>query len=335
MTERGDRLLMRRKWLMILFGVVLLALAGCSSDQLSDEEAESLLNEISLMALENGNIKEIEKKIDENIDKLKKEQASDAVNALLYAIHMKIPDFSSKMSGMQDAIYKYEDKGIDFNDPASFSQIEDATLKAFLQELHDNYFLVHEEAGVYLANPNVSYVLNKYRSYMNEDLLAWTEFVSNEYEESVFDEDKQQFKLDLLVKRIIELEDNIKRFSDSNFLSGFENAKNYYYQVYFGVNHEFFVDGDQKVLDEVIQHYKQTIEQYPDSQLSKDLKLYVEKLESEGNKMTDDIYAFLADLTKAETIASVEPTQNDIQSKSQIDSSLKEAIKEAIRENAQ
>lgn len=305
---------------LILFTLLL----GCNKP-FTEDQALMFVDEVSLMALEDGDIGELEKKIDEGIDRLNQDQASEVVNALLYAMHQKMPDFNSKMSGLQQIMMDYEN--VDFNDLKTIEQIKDSTLRALLQEIKENHFKIKKEAGIYMAIPDVEYVLKKYQTYMKDDLKAWSEFINQEYHQTIFDEDEQQFKLDLVLDRILALEKHIADFSDSNFVSGFKNAKSYYYQIYFGMNHEYFVDENQVMLNEILDHYRKTIQDYPESQLAKDLTAYLEKLESEGNKLTDDIYAFLADLTKIET-----PNVDGQDAVNEFNS-VKDAIKEAIEKN--
>lgn len=303
-------------------------LVGCSTNKpFTEDQATAFVDEISQMALEDGDIGALEKKIDEGIERLEKERASDVVNALLYAMHQKTSNFNTKMSGLQQIMMDYEQKNIDFNDSKAIEQIEDSTLKAFLQEMQKNHFKIKKEAGLYIANPDMEYVLNKYKTYMKDDLRTWAEFLNKEYQQSMFDEEKQQFDLDLVANRILELEKYIAQFPNSDFASGFKNSKAYYYQIYLGMNHEYMVDANKVMLNEVLDHYKKIIQEHPESQLAKDLTAYIEKLKAEGNKLTDNVYAFLADLTQIET------TEKDSQAVNNETNSIKEAIKEAIKEN--
>src|SRR5690606_15266598 len=86
----------------------------------------------------------------------------------------------------------------------------------------------------------------------------------------------------------------------SYYVDGMNNSKNYYYQVYFGTNNEFLIDENKVILAEVLEHYQKVVKENPDTQLAKDVQAFLDKLKETENKVTDDVYVFLLDLTKAD-----------------------------------
>lgn len=328
----------------LLMGLVLstsLLFAGCSNDKpFTEEQQEAYMNEYMDLVVKPTEPQELMKKLDESIKRLDQEQASHAIDGLLYAMFQFIPDMNTKLQGLQSSLMKYDGK-VDFNKKEEVAEkVDDGTLKAFLDEVHSRLFVMAKENGQYIIHPNMNLIVEKYESYMTDDLKAMVMFSKSEYDKPMFDEEKQMFDLDLVVERILTLEKNIKKHEGSYYADGMNNSKNYYYQVYFGTNNEFLIDEKSVVLDEVMKSYQKVVKEHPDTQLAKDVQAFLAKLKETKNKVTDDVYVFLLDLTKAEvpTVtdegkATTEETGSAVQD--QANDQIKDAIQEAIKENAE
>jgi len=317
-----------------------LLFAGCSNDKpFSEEQQETYMNEYMDLVVKPTEPKELMKKLDESIKKLDQEQASHAIDGLLYAMFQFMPDMSTKLQGLQSTLMKYEGE-VDFNNEAEVKEkIDDATLKAFLEEVHSRYFRLAKENGQYVLHPNMDLIVDKFEPYMSEDLKAMVMFSKSEYDKAFFDEETQSFDLDLVVERILTLEENLKKHEGSYYVDGMSNSKNYYYQVYFGTNNEFLIDENSVVLKEVLEHYQKVVKEHADTQLAKDVQAFLDKLKETNNKVTDDVYVFLLDLTKADVPTVTEEGEVVTEeagstAQDQANDQIKDAIQEAIKENS-
>lgn len=310
---------------MILTVVLTLVIAGCSTGgggKFTEAQEETYLNEYYTMATKPSLPKVVMADLDKNIERMSLEGASNAVDALIFAMYEEAPNMSEKMNGLQESMIKYAKDGVDFNDSASYSKIEDATLKAFLGEAENQNFKIIEESGGYTIVPDMDVLLTKYTSYMSDALKTMVEFSKVEYEKPFFNVEEQKFDLDLVVERILMMEEGAKKYPDSGYVKAFNESKAYYYEIYFGANSEYLVDTSKKVLPDVLEHYKKTIEAHKDTQLATDLTAFLNKLKETDNKITDDVIVFVSGLTKYEAEVSSEET-----------SGVSDAVQDAIKQN--
>jgi hypothetical protein len=319
----------------VLLGAFCLAisfsLVGCGSQPFTKDQEKVFMEEYMTLATTPSEPDVLEKKMKGNLDRLSKEEASNAIDGMLYAMYQKLPALGKKADGMQESITKEKENNIDINNPESTKKINDQTLKAFVGEvLNDHYYFV-EENGRYVVQPNMTYMLEKYEKYMTDSLKATVIFSREEFDVPFYNADTTKFDLDKVVNRIVLLEDNLKKYGDSYYKESFLKSKEYYYQIYFGMNNDLLVDSKKVFLPEVMDHYKKTEKEYPDTQLSKDLIRFLAKLKGTKNVLTDDLQVFLTEMTNVETIDVAEEVVSPTNKKSKQE--VKEAIQDAIKEN--
>lgn len=325
---------MLKKSLILIAGVVLLlSLVGCKSNTnsvspFSKDEQESFMQSYMGLVTKPSEPEVLEEKMKGNIERLSKDEASNVVDGLLYAMYQKYTTINQKADGLQDTMKKYTDQGIDLGKAENLKSINDETLKAFLGEVQKNHYFIVKDNDKYVAQPDMAYMLQKYEQYMSDALKAMVLFSKEEYESGFFDEKTQKFDLDKITKRILMLEDNLNKYAGSYYEEPFKNSKAYYYQIYFGVNNDFLMDSKKVVLKDVLDHYEKTIAANPNSQLAKDLKAYMEQLKKSNNEVTANVLAYLADLTKVE-----ESVTNQSSGSIGTDQQVKDAIKDALKEN--
>lgn len=313
--------------------VVILILVGIQISKPSpfSKQAEAdYIKQYMDIALKPAEPQELIDNLKGNIDRLNKQDASNTVDALLFSMHQFAPDMDTKVKSLQTVFLKYEAKNINFNDVNDIDKIDDDMLKAFLVQMNKRHFLTEKFDGEYFVKPDIQFVLDKYEKYMTEDLKALTVFSIKESMEQFFDKKKNMFNLDLVVERIITVENNIKKFPNSYYQPSMKDSKNYYLQVYLGTNSEFLVDANKRVLPDVLAHYKATIAKYPDSQLAKDLKDFTAKLNKSDNIVTANIAVYLLDITGTKT---TDTKQEDTKVNAETNSDVKDAVKEAIEKN--
>lgn len=325
---------MLKKSLILMVGVaLLLSLVGCKSNSttptpFSKDEQDSFLQSYMSLVTKPSEPYVLEEKMNGNIERLSKEEASNAVDGLLYAMYQKYTTINQKAEGLQDVMKKYTDQGIDLGKSENLKSIDDDTLKAFLGEVQKAHYFIAKDNEKFVAQPDMGYMLQKYEPYMSDALKAMVLFSKEEYESGFFNEKAQKFDLDKITKRILMLEDDLTKYAGSYYEEPFKNSLTYYYQIYFGVNTDFLMDSKKFVLKEVLDQYEKTISANPNSQLAKDLKSYMEQLKKSNNEVTANVLAFLADLTKVEESAT---SKSSGTAQSSTDQAIKDAIKDALK----
>ncbi|WPS85524.1 hypothetical protein SMD22_00255 (plasmid) [Brevibacillus halotolerans] len=300
------------------------SMVACGNQSFTKEQEKIFMEEYMAMATIPSEPDVLEKKMKGNLERLSKEEASNAIDGMLYAMYQKLPSLNKMTEGMKDVIAEQKKKNIDINNPKDINKIDNATLKTFANEVLDKHFVFIKDNGSYLVQPNMEYVLEKYELHMTDALKAMVTFSKEEYESPFYDDKNQKFDLDKVAKRIIILEDNLKKYAKTYYNESFLKSKEYYYQIYFGMNNELLVDSKKVALKETMEHYQKTIKEHPDSHLSKDISIFLEKLESTNNTMTDDIKVFLTELTRVQTIDVNK--DNSSNTKEQAENNVKETI---------
>lgn len=320
---------LKLKWksgLLLLVGVMLLmALTACSQGKFSEAEEKEFLDDYIDKAMEPIEPTELKALLDDNIEKLSQDGATDAVDGLLYNIYQKMSELNKNAQGFQMKFYNYEEEGVDFNNPEHLSNIEDTVLRTLIEEVQKNFLQIKKENDIYTILPNIDFVLEAYEEYIRDDLKAMIEFSKDEYERTILKENNE-FDLDLIAERILLLENNINKFKDSSYTSSFKDAKSYYYQVYFGVIHDYFKNSDNSLVEEVVSHYEKTAKEHGDTQFGKDTQSVLDKLKESNNVLTENVLAYLLELTEYETM--------DFSSEEGADQEVLDAINEAIEKNS-
>lgn len=314
------------------------AMTGCATDtkkeekqsKFSKEEESAFVKSFAEKVMKPESPSVILGEVEKNIDRVSKQEASNMIDGLLYVMHQMNPEMNAKIQGLQVAFKQLEDQKIDYNDPKSLDKVKDETAKAYLKEAQSKKFIVEKVGQDFLARPDVKFVINKYGSYMNDDLKAMSQFSLEENEKPFFNKETNSFDMDIVVSRILKVEKNKKKFPESFYQPAMENSKSYYYQVYFGTNNSFLVDKNKKVLPAILNHYKETVKKYPESQLAKDTKTVLDKLKTTNNTVTDDLYVYLLDLTNTKT-QEVKEQASSTQEKAT--EKVNEALQKAIKDN--
>jgi hypothetical protein len=300
------------------------------SSTFSKSEESSYMTAYMSLVQKGGSPVEVEKKLNEGVSHLTVNIVSDAVDGLFYAIFQKLPELNTKAQGMQELLTKYVDQKIDFSKPEEVSKIDDPTLRAFIGEVNMNHGMIAVEDEHYVVNPNMQKLMAEYGKYMSKSMMAMATFYEKEYAMAIFNAKTQTFNLDEIVNRILILEEDSKAYPNTSYTDWFAASKSYYYKIYFAKDNKVLLDSENNLILDLRNHYQATIKDHPDSQLAKDLNGYIMKLKKTNYKMTDDITAYLVDLTKAP-----ESTQGNLTTNQQAQNNVgaKDPIQEALKAN--
>lgn len=301
---------MIRYIIVAIVAILIFVVYNLSSDTaFTPEEEEAYMKDYSDLVMLPSSPEVLIKEIDNNVHRMSKQGASDMIDGLIYSFYNAVPEMESKVEMLQ-LDFKEEDKeGMDFNNPNSVNKVKDETLKGFLKEMYKNHFFIEEHNGSYYIYPDIQYVLDTYGKYMTDDLRDASQFVIRLTRNELFDRATSMLNFDLIAEKIIEGERVVEKHPDSFYIPNVEYTKDMYYKMYFGIENDYIVDNNNKVLDEVIEQYKKTIDKYPESHLAKDLIEFINKLSETNNEITDDIEVWLYELIEREMIEITNETE--------------------------
>ncbi len=280
-----------------LITATVLSMFYFSNRKFSQAEEEEFFKEYSVL-IETNTPAETEVLVKNNIKRLSLAGATNAVSGYVYSI-LKYTDTANTVTETLQNEFKKEDKGWDFNKPNTINSIKNNMLKGFLAEIQTQRFIVEEYEGYYFVKPDFQYVVDKYGDYISDDLRDAIKYIVREDKNKMFNKTTSLFNFDLIVDKIIEGEDFVKKYPQSYYIAQVMSEKMMYYRMYFGADTSYGVyltDNNFNLLEDVENSYRQTIEKYPDSQLAKDLEQYLYKLSETNNVVTDDVRLWLLDI---------------------------------------
>lgn len=329
---------MKKTW-TALAGIALSTalLFGCSQEgeidknvSLSQTEQEVFVGTfIDKANQENAEPSELAKELNKNIAGLEQKNASDSVDALLYSIYQHGKTMNQLGLGFNEQFAKYESEGIDLNNKEDIEKIDNTVVKEFIEQAQNRFLVIEKENEKYTLVADFATILSLYEPYMADDLKAMVKFSKDEFEVKVYDEKNQKMNFDVVAERIVLMEELVEKHPNSYYTGWFKTAKDMYYQLYFGMNGNSITNKDQTLLPEVETHFNNMLEKHKGTEFAKNISLFFDEYKKNGNKVNDNVYVFLLDMTNKEhETVSEQATESTSES-----NQVKDAIKEAIEEN--
>lgn len=282
-----------------------LALVGCNDSTMTEEEMVDFQEKIDEMVENQATTEELVEYIGENIGKIEDLDVSTfALDSLLYTMQVDINGFYDDLDRYRDEISEsFADIDEGRISSEAISQIENETLKNVLQGIHEDYFILENLGGDLLIVPNVEFIMSEYGDYMNEAFKSMVEFTIEEENNRFFDVKTDTLDLDLIVNRIMELENLIDEHSDSIYANSMKSSRYFYLQSYLGVNNDFVKDvnedGDDIFSPDLINHFRSTLKENEgsESQFIKELQELLDVLEEENGIISSKVEAKILDIT--------------------------------------
>lgn len=229
----------------------------------------------------------LQDEVNKNINKLDKENASKVINTYifdLYQLNSQYITVLNDIKPMMDSIS--QEKKIDLTKKENVNKLNNGIVKGFLQELENSHLVLKSDAGNYYISVNMQYILDTYSKNLSTDLIDFIKFRIDEDKTQIFNSDTQTFNLDEVAKRITEIEKSEKKYEKSTYLPQWKSTKQYYYNIMFQVNHQFFVNKDGKMKDEIMNDYAKYIKDYSGTELSKNLSKIYDILKADNNSIS-------------------------------------------------
>lgn len=279
---------------LILAGTCTSLLVGCTgtTGSLTDEQKAEIKTSILEFSAEGkDNLGELDKLISDNIVHFNQEEKDEIIDTYVLNMFAFVDDLNTKLYTLgyelEDVVKEYE---IDVLKPSTFKKIPDihATVRGFLEEISAEGFALESEGenSNYYISINIQEVLDKYSKHMSASLKNYLELNAYEMKSKDFvNKEKSTIDMDEVVNRILKIEKGLEldKKQDYAFADKWTASLEYYYSVFFGLSHDYFISSEY-MKDDIIAKYKEVAEKNKDTQLAKDIEQVLTILSENGNR---------------------------------------------------
>lgn len=279
---------------LLMVGVIT-TLVGCSEkgQELTEKEKTEVMNSIMEFSREEKeDLNELDKLISENIELFNQTEKDEIINTYLMNMYSFSDDLGNKLYTigyeLDDVVKNYE---VDVINPSTYAKIpnEHATVKGFLTEVNEEGFALKrdDENSPFYIDINLQKVLDKYGDYMSKSLREYVEFNVYEMNEPEFiDIEKEEINIDEVVNRILKIEKGMETDKAQNyeFIDKWTSSLEYYYDVLFGLSHEYFVSSEF-IKEDILKKYEEIVKENQGTKLAKDTEKVIEILKGNDKKV--------------------------------------------------
>lgn len=276
---------------------------GCSNnDFLSDDEILKVDSYITSMASkESVDIYELQNKISESIPKIKnKDDASSIINKYIYILYNEAANYLPYFDIIgKDIVDIKNELNIEKIDVSMYKEVstKSKVVGAILEEMYNKDLMVVDESNSFFTEVNMEKILDKYREYLNTDIIEFLEFRASENAVPVFNVNSDEYDLDVLLERAALSVEKIADKQNSEQLGNWQSTAAYYYEIILADKTNQFLEEDNKISDEYIKALKTKIDKYKDRQIYTDVTRYIELLENNNYDINaDDVASYRATL---------------------------------------
>lgn len=285
---------MRRKSLIYLIAISALSLiiVGCNKGEYIEKRDDiEVVEEFEDMVFEDKeNIYDIKKYVKENIPRLNNlEISSSMINTYIYSLYEKLETYINIVSTLQEDFIDIEEElGIDVLDDVNQSSIPDnyKIVKAVLNELEDNYFILVKENNAYVIDVDIEKIYREYSKYMNKDTSNYLKFRISEKKKDIYDINSDTYNIQLLLDTANNICKNIENLEGDSQKENWVQTLMYYLNVITSKSQNTFLDNNNKILIEKYNEIKKEQSKYKNTEFGKFLDDYL-KLLSENDYKTD------------------------------------------------
>lgn len=261
---------------ILVFNLMLLLLfTGCSVQQ---SDLESIIKEYHLSETYFTNLD------GKNPDQL--------VTGLLEIQKKQLTEYRNKLLSpeINTALNNYE-----YKDLINFQNIKDEKIRNLLGEIFASGYQLVPSEGMYNLEVDYNRIFKDFSKYTSPQISDYLKIMATEYSKHLAGDAALLINLDELEKRIIETEEYLNQYPASPKIEEIKQLHSTYLVAYLlGLdNTPAFNYSDNRLKAEFLQNYEQVISQSKESQLAILLKEYLELLEKNNYKKTEQIIQFI------------------------------------------
>lgn len=251
--------------------------------EVSEEEQTKIIAEIGNKSLNTGNVLELEKYIDENIEKLNKDNSSLAIVYFYYCALSNTENSRKLLTSYEDEFMEILQTGVQINSKEFEESIKTDLGKEVYKEIKNNCNKMVYVGQYITIDVNNDYIIDKYGKYIKEDLKDNMKYLSGVYFKYP-NSDKEV--IPSTAETIYNIEEMIKRNPGSAFIVNWAGSLNELKKYYFLITVTNLLDENKKIKDVYYEGYKKAQETYKDSEIGKETTEFLKKLED--NKLIVD-----------------------------------------------
>lgn len=288
----------------IILVITLVSLIGCIDTDTQDrtgnnsdkedieEREEKIITQLRELNETDADLSKITEFIDENIHKVSKEKASSMISILDEAHNNHSQSFEEKFfhSDIQKAFIDAFNSGTGLEE---LGDIDDEKLNELLAETKNKGYKIETAEGLFF--PIIDYKLyKKYNYYVTKDMGTYIDIMSVESAEIPAKDAALVISWDELIARAVRQEDFITKYPNSVKVDKVKKLfSNYVNYIFYGLdNTPLFSYENNSINDNAKKDYLENIKSESDSKLIETIADFIDVLEQNNYKLTEDVYNF-------------------------------------------
>lgn len=296
---------MRKKSLIYLCTISALSLGavGCNKSEYVEKKDDiEVVKEFEDMVFEDKeNIYDIKKYMEENISDLNDlEISSSMINTYIYSLYEKLETYMNVVSSLQEEFINIEEElGADALNSSNKSSIPDSykIVKAVLNELEDNYFILVKENNAYVIDVDIEKIYREYSKYINKDTSNYLKFRISEKKKDIYDVNADAYNIQLLLDTANNICESIENLDGDSQKENWVQTLMYYLSIITSKSQSTWLDSNNKILIEKYNEIKKEQSKYKDTRFGEFLDKYLKLLSENHYKIdSDNVTSFLSDI---------------------------------------
>lgn len=301
---------------IIAIGLISLSLFGCANNSTvtspSDKERTEMINTGQTVSLEHSLLSDKSKQTQEELTK--------NIGYLLTSMENSGKKITKLLVACKADLEKISHDITDYTSDKFINSCPTNTTKGIFKDAKENHLIIHRDAQGFYVTPDYSYILNTYGSSLSEEFKDIVSFQNEATNDTIFDAKTQTLNFETIAKRVKTCEENLAKYkSNGDTYLKWLDFEYFYYSTILNPSDDIFFDGKtQTYKDSVLKQYEDVIAADPDSQLSKDIKGYLDIVKKNGNKTSKDSDDYLNKVNEKFLKVSTTPIMGANDSKSSV-----------------
>lgn len=256
--------------------------------------------------LENDKVPEAIKLLDLNIEKLDKEKATEAVEALLYFLDVGLLEGSKNYFDL--IVYGNKHKVEETDIDSFFKSTDDSEIKSLYENLIENNYMIKidrdeqyiDELQLTTITIDNKKISNKYEKYIRKDLADLLKLREKEHI-SLYSLTDGMVSLDKTLSNILNMEEYLEKHKKSPYVYNLSKDLTYQYQAYFGYfDWSNIFDEDGKIEKEAKEYFETAMKEQSNAKVLEKIDAFLTTLESEGYKKTEKVENLIINISDEE-----------------------------------
>ena len=254
-----------------------------------EEQNGEIIEEFKIIAEKSSDPDILIKFIDENIEKVSKEDADEMINILDMSLEANREIYADRLFELDkdNELIDIDGEEVYFK-PSSIEEIKDEKLRVEVDYLYKNmYKLTNIEGAFY---PIIDYkAFKKYDDYINDEGKDYIDIRSIDSEDRTMSDGGLNISFDELLNRILKTEEFLEKYPNSNRKTEMLYEYDYKINAYInGLPNTPIMDYESnKITEEVVNSYRAAIEK--DNYFASIIEEHLKNIEANDNIIDDDI----------------------------------------------